>query len=160
MIIICYLNRGKVSGWGLRVFGIFCVNFRQLPQKCLPNFGIHMMVCPLGISLLHFQKPPIQGVSHLDGRIPQRNKPCLVGIRPWGGMFAASSSSSSPPSANCWYSTRLFATFPILDTGTPLQRRSTSNSFPVSRMTAFSKTFSRRSSGSAASRLAQYSKRH
>jgi hypothetical protein len=35
------------------------------------------------------------------------------------------SSSSPPPSVNCWYSTRLFATFPIFDTGTPFQRRST-----------------------------------
>ena len=65
MIIICYLNRGKVRGRGLPVFRIFCVNFRQLPQKCLPNFSINMLVCPLGIPLLRFQEPPIRGVCEV-----------------------------------------------------------------------------------------------
>jgi len=39
----------------------------------------------LGIPLLRRQEPPIRGVGHLDGRVPQRLEPRLVDIRPWGG---------------------------------------------------------------------------
>ena len=84
MIITCYLHRGEVRGLGLPVFDARCVDFRQPPQEGLPFGSIHMLEGSLGVSLLRRQEPPIRGISHLNGRVPQCHEPLLVGTHPWG----------------------------------------------------------------------------
>ncbi len=71
MIITCYLNRGGVRGLGLPIFDVRCINFHKPPQEGLPFSSIHVLEGLLSIPLLCCQEPPVQGVGHLDGRIPQ-----------------------------------------------------------------------------------------
>ncbi len=127
------------------------IHLRHLPLEVHFLLGRHLLVsCPLHVPLMLCQEASKEMLAILMGAfLSALSSIWLFSIHGVGIL-----TSSAPSSANCSCRMHLFATFPIIDIGTPSHQSSVSSSLLVCHPTFFSSSFTRRSRmGSAALRL-------
>jgi hypothetical protein len=103
------------------------IHLHHLPIEVLFLLGGHLLVCPPHVPLMLCQEASKEVSAILMGAfLSALSSIWLFSVHGVGIL-----TSSTPPSANCLCRMRLFATLPIIDTGTPFHQSSISSSLLV-----------------------------